>query len=59
MAPGGTAEKCGVQKGDLIVKMNGNPAEKLTITQAQDIIKGAGNAFTMDVSRFVLLFLFN
>ena len=50
---GGTCDKCGVKTDDVIEAMNGATTNKMTIAQAQNIVKTAGLKFTMNVTRFL------
>ena len=48
---GGTADTSGVKANDGIATMNGQDASKMTVVQAQDVIKAAGTTFTLGVTR--------
>ncbi|KAG7205544.1 hypothetical protein KM043_007521 [Ampulex compressa] len=48
---GGLADKAGVQAGDVVVKLNGDPLQQLTHNQAHDRLVAAGNDFVISVMR--------
>ncbi|XP_014479120.1 PREDICTED: PDZ and LIM domain protein 3-like [Dinoponera quadriceps] len=51
VAIGGLADAAGLQAGDVIVKLNGEPISQLTHAQVHDKLVGAGNDFVLSVVR--------
>ncbi|EFN79741.1 PDZ and LIM domain protein 3 [Harpegnathos saltator] len=51
VAIGGLAYTAGLQAGDVIVKLNGEPISQLTHAQAHDKLVSAGNDFVLSVIR--------
>ena len=51
VAPGGSADKCGVKNGDIITSIQDKTTDKMTISQCQDIIKMSSLEFKIAVTR--------
>lgn len=51
MSIGGIADIAGLQAGDVIVKLNGEPISHLTHAQVHDKLVGVGNDVVLSVMR--------
>jgi C-terminal processing protease CtpA/Prc len=51
---GGTAEKCGLLEGDVVVRINNSPTISMTHEDAHKELVAAGPEFVLGVLRFLL-----
>lgn len=54
MVEGSTAEKCGLQEGDVVVRINNSPTINMSHEDAHKELVAAGAEFVLGVLRFLL-----